>query len=60
MGVQEVAEHRAIADRLGLTRERVRQLEKQALKRLRQDGPLEVARIGAPEVPLGDRCPLLG
>ncbi|MEU5863206.1 sigma-70 family RNA polymerase sigma factor [Nonomuraea sp. NPDC047529] len=37
---QKAQSHSEIADRLGLTRERVRQLEKQALKRLRQDGPL--------------------
>lgn len=37
---QEMWTYREIADHLGLTRERVRQLEKQALKRLRQGEPL--------------------
>ncbi|MEU1388382.1 MULTISPECIES: sigma-70 family RNA polymerase sigma factor [unclassified Nonomuraea] len=37
---QKAESYREIADRLGLTRERIRQLEKQALKRLRQYSPL--------------------
>ncbi|MER7502748.1 sigma-70 family RNA polymerase sigma factor [Nonomuraea pusilla] len=37
---QEATTYGEIAQRLGLTRERIRQLEKQALKRLRQGGPL--------------------
>ncbi|NUP02048.1 MAG: sigma-70 family RNA polymerase sigma factor [Nonomuraea sp.] len=37
---QEVRSYTEIAAHLGLTRERIRQLEKQALKRLREDGPL--------------------
>ncbi|WP_049570247.1 sigma-70 family RNA polymerase sigma factor [Nonomuraea sp. SBT364] len=37
---QEVRSYTEIAQRMGLTRERIRQLEKQALKRLRQGGPL--------------------
>jgi DNA-directed RNA polymerase sigma subunit (sigma70/sigma32) len=32
--------YQEIADILGLTRERIRQLEKQALRRLREGGPL--------------------
>ncbi|MFI6919934.1 RNA polymerase sigma factor RpoD/SigA [Nonomuraea spiralis] len=37
---QQAQSYTEIAARLGLTRERIRQLERQALKRLRQDGPL--------------------
>ncbi|MFI7706488.1 RNA polymerase sigma factor RpoD/SigA [Nonomuraea sp. NPDC049480] len=37
---QEVQTYTEIGEQLGLTRERIRQLEKQALKRLRQGGPL--------------------
>ncbi|MFI7418712.1 RNA polymerase sigma factor RpoD/SigA [Nonomuraea sp. NPDC049684] len=37
---QKAESYSEIADRLGLTRERIRQLEKQALKRLRQCRPL--------------------
>jgi RNA polymerase primary sigma factor len=37
---QEARTYTEIASRLGLTRERIRQLEKQALKRLRQGSPL--------------------
>ncbi|MFI7469933.1 RNA polymerase sigma factor RpoD/SigA [Nonomuraea sp. NPDC049646] len=37
---QKAESYSEIADRLGLTRERIRQLEKQALKRLRQCSPL--------------------
>ncbi|NRQ36863.1 sigma-70 family RNA polymerase sigma factor [Nonomuraea sp. NN258] len=37
---QEIRTYTEIAQHLGLTRERIRQLEKQALKRLRQGGPL--------------------
>ncbi|MDA0638674.1 sigma-70 family RNA polymerase sigma factor [Nonomuraea sp. MCN248] len=37
---QEVRTYTEIAGHLGLTRERIRQLEKQALKRLREGGPL--------------------
>jgi RNA polymerase sigma factor (sigma-70 family) len=37
---QEAQTYTEIAAHLGLTRERIRQLEKQALKRLRQGGPL--------------------
>ncbi|WP_188191859.1 sigma-70 family RNA polymerase sigma factor [Nonomuraea sp. SYSU D8015] len=37
---QEVQSYSEIGEQLGLTRERIRQLEKQALKRLRQGGPL--------------------
>jgi RNA polymerase sigma factor (sigma-70 family) len=36
----EVQTYAEIGERLGLTRERIRQLEKQALKRLREGGPL--------------------
>ncbi|RVX43963.1 RNA polymerase primary sigma factor [Nonomuraea polychroma] len=37
---QQVQTYTEIGEQLGLTRERIRQLEKQALKRLRQGGPL--------------------
>jgi RNA polymerase primary sigma factor len=37
---QDIRSYTEIAQRLGLTRERIRQLEKQALKRLRQGTPL--------------------
>ncbi|MET8864999.1 sigma-70 family RNA polymerase sigma factor [Nonomuraea sp. NPDC004580] len=37
---EQAQSYTAIAAHLGLTRERIRQLEKQALKRLRQGGPL--------------------
>ncbi|MEV5892135.1 sigma-70 family RNA polymerase sigma factor [Nonomuraea fuscirosea] len=37
---QEAQSYTEIAEQLGLTRERIRQLEKQALRRLRQGGPL--------------------
>ncbi|GAA2213382.1 sigma-70 family RNA polymerase sigma factor [Nonomuraea monospora] len=37
---EEVRTYTEIAQHLGLTRERIRQLEKQALRRLRQGGPL--------------------
>ncbi|GGS76760.1 RNA polymerase sigma factor RpoD/SigA [Nonomuraea spiralis] len=37
---QQAQSYTEIAARLGLTRERIRQLERQALKRLRQDSPL--------------------
>jgi RNA polymerase sigma factor (sigma-70 family) len=37
---QQVQTYTEIGEQLGLTRERTRQLEKQALKRLRQEGPL--------------------
>ncbi|WP_336206290.1 sigma-70 family RNA polymerase sigma factor [Nonomuraea sp. LPB2021202275-12-8] len=37
---EEVRSYAQIAEHLGLTRERIRQLEKQALKRLRQGSPL--------------------
>ncbi|WP_431899719.1 sigma-70 family RNA polymerase sigma factor [Nonomuraea sp. bgisy101] len=36
----KVLTHQELADRLGLTRERIRQLERQALRRLREGGPL--------------------
>ncbi|MGW5685562.1 sigma-70 family RNA polymerase sigma factor [Nonomuraea sp. NPDC003754] len=36
----KVLTYQEIADRLGLTRERIRQLERQALRRLREGGPL--------------------
>ncbi len=37
---QEAQSYTEIAEQLGLTRERIRQLEKQALRRLREGGPL--------------------
>ncbi|TDD47835.1 sigma-70 family RNA polymerase sigma factor [Nonomuraea terrae] len=37
---REAESYAQIAARLGLTRERIRQLEKQGLRRLKQDGPL--------------------